>query len=44
MHSNTLAAGVVSTTASVEYNTIYVRLGDICPEFDSLGVINMCNS
>ena len=40
----TVAAGVVGSAASTEYVANIIRIGDICPEYDSLGLINMCNT
>jgi hypothetical protein len=42
----TLAAstGIVSSTAGTEFIANMIRLGDICPEYDSLGLVNMCNT
>ena len=42
----TLAAstGIVNSVAGTEFIANMIRIGDICPEYDSLGLVNMCSS
>jgi len=42
----TLAAGtgIVSSAAGTEFTANMIRLGDLSPEYDSLGLVNMCNT